>query len=321
MGYDKYGLDWNLWGSSSSSGKAGSNPLLDGIGSGWSSTPKKNNAEEDTQDTPVKDSSSARLRNARFVPDETTDFNKPCKVQVEVESNQPVTSQVIISLWGKYRGEECNLQHEIRVHPENGLASGELKLFYIDAYYDDLASGVTGESVFYIAKCSLKGASPLDSEPLQMPLVEGITLFFEDDEENPIANVKVTIATGEEFFSGDDGKVTVPANADGSEVEVVKIEIAQDQGESEAVASQTAGSDTTEDFAGDTVVPIDDNPVSQDENVTVIYFKDNTGKVLSNTKVILSDGRSFVADEKGEVSIPASDDASQEVSISSIELV
>ncbi|MBN1600622.1 MAG: hypothetical protein JW915_03385 [Chitinispirillaceae bacterium] len=316
MGYDKFGLDWSVWGSKSSSGGSSSNPHLDGIGSGWSSTPNQKTVEdEDPEEAPVSVSSSVRLRNAKFLPDGTTDFNKPCKVQVEVESSQPVSAQVIITLWGKYKEEEYNLQHEVKVYPENGLASGELKLFYIDAYYDDVASGVTGESVFYIAKCSLKGASPIDSEPLQMPLVENITLIFEDDDGNVISNVKVTIATGEEFLSGDDGKVTIPANADGSEVEVVKIEIGEAQGEPEVFASQT-DMDTT---SADTVVPITDNPVSQDEKVTVIYFKDNTGKVLSNTKVLLSDGRSFVSDEKGEVSIPSAD-ASQEMSISLIEL-
>jgi hypothetical protein len=327
MGYDKFGLDWNVWGSQSSSGSGSSNPLLEGIGSGWSSSPNQNTTEETSEDTPASEAVTARLRNAKFLPDEKTDFNKPCKVEVEVESSQPVTSQVIINLWGKYKEEEYNLQHEIKIHPENGLASGELKLYYVDAYYDDVASGVTGESVYYIAKCSLKGASPVDSEPLQMPLVEGITLIFEDEERNPINNVKVTIASGEEFLSGEDGKVIIPANADGSEVEVVKIEIGDSESESEVVAD--TGADPVADpetGAGgnelpvDSVVPVADDSTPQDEKSTVIYFKDNSGKILANAKVVLSDGRSFVSDDKGEVTIPLSDDKTEEMRITSIEL-
>jgi hypothetical protein len=226
MGYDKFGLDWNVWGSGASSGSGSSNNApLGGIGSGWSSNPNQAAQEDADEDTPNSTQTTARLCNAKFLSDETTDFNKPCKVQVEVESSQPVTSQVVIALWGKYKEEEYNLQHEIKAAPENGIASGELKLYYVDAYYDDVASGVTGESVYYIAKCSLKGASPVDSEPLQMPLVAGVTLLFEDDDGKPLAKVKLTTATGEEFLSNEEGKVVIPASSDGSEVEVVKIEL------------------------------------------------------------------------------------------------
>ncbi len=325
MGYDKFGLDWNVWGSGSSSGSGSSNAPLGGIGSGWSSNPNQAVQDEVNEDTPGSTQTTARLRNAKFLPDESTDFNKPCKVQVEVESSQPVNSQVVIALWGKYKEEEYNLQHEIKAAPENGIASGELKLYYVDAYYDDVASGVTGESVYYIAKCSLKGASPVDSEPLQMPLVEGITLLFNDDDNKPIANVKVTIASGEEFLSDEEGKVVIPAPSDGSEVEVVKIELGVSEPETAAVAgSAETASESDSPDSGETapIAPVGNLVSDQGEKKknTVIYFKDSAGKILANAKVVLSDGRSFTSDDKGEVSIPESDDKCAELSIAQIEL-
>jgi hypothetical protein len=250
-----------------------------------------------------------------------------------VVSKEPVKSQVVINLWGKYKEEEYNLQHEIKVDPKDGIAQGELKLFYVDAYYDDVASGATGENVFYIAKCSLKGANPVDSEPLQMPLVQGITLLFEDDDGMPISNVKVTIASGKEFLSGEDGKVLIPAEADGSEVEVVKIEIDEAQSCVESINEQPTSDSQTEQvnqesFDDTPVVPgapvdnivSDDNSSTTEEKKTVILFKDNTGKVLANAKVILSDGRSYTSDDKGEVSIAFPEGQSEEMNITSIEL-
>jgi hypothetical protein len=332
MGYDKFGLDWNVWGAGASSGSGPSNAPLGGIGSGWSSNPNQTAQEDGDDGTSNSTQTTARLSNAKFLPDETTDFNQPCKVQVEVESSQPVTSQVVIALWGKYKDEEHNLQHEIKAAPENGIASGELKLYHVDAYFDDVASGVTGESVYYIAKCSLKGASPVDSEPLQMPLVEGITLLFEDDDSKPIANVKVTIASGEEFLSDEEGKVVIPAPSDGSEVEVVKIELgaeepeaASESGSSEAAQETASETDTPDSGATEPAAPVDSVVSDQGEETeakknTVIYFKDSTGKLLANAKVVLSDGRSFTSDDKGEVSIPESEDQNGELSITQIEL-
>lgn len=328
MGYDKFGLDWNVWGSGSSSGSGSSNAPLGGIGSGWSSNPNQTTQEDEDDGAANSTQTTARLSNAKFLPDETTDFNEPCKVQVEVESSQPVTSQVVIALWGKYKDEEYNLQHEIKAAPENGIASGELKLYHVDAYFDDVASGVTGENVYYIAKCSLKGASPVDSEPLQMPLVEGITLVFEDDDSKPIANVKVTIASGEEFLSDEEGKVVIPAPSDGSEVEVVKIELgaAEQEASSESSTSEASSdTDTQDSGATEPVAPVDnvvsDQPEeSEEKKNTVIYFKDSTGKLLANAKVVLSDGRSFTSDDNGEVAIPESDDQNEELSITQIEL-
>jgi hypothetical protein len=325
MGYDKFGLDWNVWGSGSSSGSGSSNAPLGGIGSGWSSNPNQS-TQEDEDDAPNSTNTTARLSDAKFLPDESTDFNKPCKVQVKVESSQPVTSQVVIALWGKYKEEEYNLQHEIKAAPENGIASGELKLYHVDAYFDDVASGVTGESVYYIAKCSLKGASPVDSEPLQMPLVEGITLLFEDDDSKPIAKVKVTIASGEEFLSDEEGKVVIPAPSDGSEVEVVKIELGAEETEtSSETGTAESAAETPDSGAPESVAPVNnvvsDQPAeSEEKRNTVIYFQDSTGKLLANAKVVLSDGRNFTSNDKGEVFIPESEDQNGELSITQIEL-
>jgi hypothetical protein len=143
----------------------------------------------------------------------------------------------------------------------------------------------------------------------------------------------VTIASGKEFLSGEDGKVLIPAEADGSEVEVVKIEIDEAQSCVESINEQPTSDSQTEQvnqesFDDTPVVPgapvdnivSDDNSSTTEEKKTVILFKDNTGKVLANAKVILSDGRSYTSDDKGEVSIAFPEGQSEEMNITSIEL-
>jgi hypothetical protein len=143
----------------------------------------------------------------------------------------------------------------------------------------------------------------------------------------------VTIASGKEFLSGEDGKVLIPAEADGSEVEVVKIEMGAAQSCVESNNEQTTSDSPTEQANQETVcdtpvvpgAPVDniapdDTSSPTEEKKTVIYFKDNTGKVLANAKVILGDGRRFTSDDKGEVSIPCPEGQCEEMTIASIEL-
>jgi hypothetical protein len=228
MGYDKFGLDWNVWGPAPKKEMSSpSNALLNSIGKGWSTSPNKSKNEESQDEVPQKKEITARLLKPRFEPDETTDFNKPCKVIVDIDSKQPVSSSVVFSLWGRYKNKEYNLQHEIKATPKGGVAEGVVKLYYIDEYYNDLAiNGPDGQGVEYVIKCSMKGANPVESEPLKMPRTKEIVLEFRDDQGKPIPFVTITVKDGVVYSSDQDGKIIIPGGNDMAEVEVIKIELA-----------------------------------------------------------------------------------------------
>ena len=92
----------------------------------------------------------------------------------------------------------------------------------------------------------------------------------------------------------------------------------------EGTTETATASDAPDNEESTPAAPVDGLITEQDEETekknTVIYFKDSTGKILANAKVVLSDGRSFTSDDKGEVSIPESDEKGDELSITQIEL-
>jgi hypothetical protein len=226
MGYDKYGINWKVWGNNSSSNQKKENPLLN-VGKGWSTTGKKTQDEE-TGEVTKKEEITAKIKNAQFLPDDSTDFNKPCKVSVEIESSSGKSSPVTIALYGKYNGQEYNLQHEITANCKDNKAQAELKLFYVDPYYQDaVVNKKENASVDYIARCSMKGAKSTDSAPLTLPRISksNVILFFVDDDGKNIANVKVTTNGGDVFTSDNSGKVEIPSVDGNSEVTVSKIEL------------------------------------------------------------------------------------------------
>jgi hypothetical protein len=275
MGYDKFGLDWNVWGTGNSSNSSSStNPLLDGVGKGWGDTPGNKAVEETEDSSAAKDNgTTARLKNAKFLPDSSTAFNKPCKIRVEIESKTPVTAQVVIALWGKYKEQEHNLQHEIKVSPNGSTAEGSLNLYYVDDYYNDFSADPScKETVDYIAKCSMKGASPIESEPLVMPLSKNIVMVFQDDKEKSFKKVKITLKNGDVITSDDSGTITIPAPEDDSAVEIVEIEIEES---ATPAASQTPPAQTVSEPA----------PVS---NATA------TSPVIPETKSMIPETKSMI---------------------------
>jgi hypothetical protein len=227
MGYDKFGLDWNVWGTGNKSGSSSANPLSNSIGKGWGDTPG-NQAVEETDDSPttIDNGKTARLKKAEFLPDSSTAFNKPCKIKVEIESKTPLTTPVVIALWGKYKEQEHNLQHEIKVSPNGSIAEGSLNLYYVEDHFNDItADPACKETVNYIAKCSMKGASPIESEPLEMPLSRDIVMIFNDEKDTTYKKVTITLKSGDTITSDDSGKIIIPAPDGDGAVEIIKIEI------------------------------------------------------------------------------------------------
>jgi hypothetical protein len=181
---DKYGLDWKVWGNIP---KKPENKGFDAsatIGSGWGDSPKNTSNDVDCIETePVAPPSviSCTLKNARFHPDGSTDFNKPCKISVEVEGAPK--GAIHFALWAKYKDIEYDLSHDQNAFVQNGKAQAELKLYYVDEYYTDFyQKGKTDANVEYFAKISNNAAREIKSELFTMPIAapecELVELYF-----------------------------------------------------------------------------------------------------------------------------------------------
>jgi hypothetical protein len=116
---------------------------------------------------------TATLKTAKFLPDDETDFTKPCKIKVDIEGDK--TGQVTFALWARYKGKEYDLQHQIKADSSNNQSSTDLKLFYVDEHFHDMHGGDASAKVEYFAKISMKGAKPITSELMTMPRPGGIT--------------------------------------------------------------------------------------------------------------------------------------------------
>ena len=116
---------------------------------------------------------TATLKTAQFVPDDETDFTKPCKIKVDIDGDK--TGQVTFALWARYKGKEYDLQYQIKADSSNNQSSTDLKLFYVDDHYNDINGGDASAKVDYFAKISMRGAKPITSELLTMPRSGGIT--------------------------------------------------------------------------------------------------------------------------------------------------
>lgn len=115
---------------------------------------------------------TATLKIAQFLPDDETDYTKPCKIKVDIDGDK--TFQVTFALWARYKGKEYDLQHQIKTDSSNQQSTANLKLFYVDDHYNDISGKDPGAKVDYFAKISMKGAKPITSELLTMPRANGI---------------------------------------------------------------------------------------------------------------------------------------------------
>lgn len=168
MGYDKYGLDWSVWGSSPKKAEMKNCAPVSKKNQNNGKKEKQPETDNETVTTPEKKPISCTLKSPRFIPDASTDFTKPCKITVEVEGE--LSDAVHFALWARYKGTEYNLNHEQIAQVQNGTAQAELKLFYVDEHYDDLfQKGEKDATVEYFLKVTADGCKPVTSETFTMP--------------------------------------------------------------------------------------------------------------------------------------------------------
>ncbi|MBN1604243.1 MAG: hypothetical protein JW915_21715 [Chitinispirillaceae bacterium] len=211
MGQDKYGLNWNLWGDSAKKTENSSFDPTDTIGCGWDDSPKQSqrcNNDDDSGDAISSNSNkndndsspqqkkklTCTLKNARFLPDKTADFNKPCKVAVDIEGTPD--GAIRFALWAKYKEKDYDLQYAQTAWAENEKAQTELTLFYVDEHYADISNGKKGMSVEYYAKVSNKATKEIKCELLKLPFQEEMfTLSIEHryDDNEPVCEAPFEI--------------------------------------------------------------------------------------------------------------------------------
>jgi GH24 family phage-related lysozyme (muramidase) len=209
---NKYGLDFRVWGHEKTEKKKNTTPdILKSIEHGWGESSKPKKQQEQTDFTteriePKKEQITCVLKNARFLPDENTDFKKPCKIRVEIEGKS--NRIVHFYLWAIYEGVEYDLQYEVKAGKKNDICETEMKLFYVDQFYIDFYNnGKKDAKVEYFAKIKMQGAKEIRSEILVMPR-ELPTLNIKDLHEAPMQ----TSEYGKQFIMKHEGFMAKPYN-------------------------------------------------------------------------------------------------------------
>ncbi|HEX2956296.1 MAG TPA: hypothetical protein VHO70_05675 [Chitinispirillaceae bacterium] len=239
MALSEKDLNWKVWsnksGGGSSSGSNGSSSGSGPIGAynpSQQQSSQNSNASTSTQqcEEPVtvqqtQTTIRARIKSATLIQDDSTDFNKPCKFKIEIDSKEGYSAPVQVSLWGKYEENEYDLKCQSTANPSNMIAEGDVTLYYIDQYYDDVVgNGKSDASADYFLKVAMKGANDFTGAPMTLPKTAGtkITIKFVTDADGNagIANAKVTIKLGDiskEATTDSDGVLCFDNDSNASE--------------------------------------------------------------------------------------------------------
>jgi peptidoglycan hydrolase-like protein with peptidoglycan-binding domain len=124
-----------------------------------------------------------KLSEGKFVPpDEGTEINKKCPVQVNVEyldDSAKSMQKVTFSLYANYNDTVSNLSHYVDGYEKDGIAQAEMTMYPPPAYKE-------GDSVDYFFKAEhIRGEKIIDSEDLTLPMeTKPIILQKGDYDEN-----------------------------------------------------------------------------------------------------------------------------------------
>jgi outer membrane protein OmpA-like peptidoglycan-associated protein len=177
VGYDKYNIDWSVYGSQSSAAGANSgNPMEGSIGQGWSAQSNiAQTQEEETADT-QPENNTIRITSAKFTSDTDTAFLKECKIEIETQGNPAVAE---VALWGTYDGTDYDLHLTKKVDFSNNLAQSMLTLEYVEEFYNEYY-GNENISAFvdYFFMVTCKGAVKKKSDLLRMPISQLLQCDF-----------------------------------------------------------------------------------------------------------------------------------------------
>jgi hypothetical protein len=168
MGYDKYGINWKVWGQTASA-----KPVLK-TSAPVSSQP----AQEKKKETPEPEQEIApspktvTLRNPKFNPDTDTKIGCSCKVSVAITTEEK-SGNVQIELIAKYKGKLYQLgQSNLRHDGQN--ATGTITLDSVDEYTKDSEKQPPDPSlsVDYYFNASALNAQSVTSPVLVLPYID-----------------------------------------------------------------------------------------------------------------------------------------------------
>jgi hypothetical protein len=207
MGYDKYGLNWKVWGQNASAPEKKENPLIPKTSANDTKQPQKKIAQDDepekTKPAP-QTNPSLKFKNAKFLSDSNTAFNNPCKVQIEYDGTDKFSGSVKFFLWAKYENKDYDLNSQVSATFKDNIATAELKLFYVEKHYHDLVvEKIQDAKVDYYFKAEIKNAKPVTSEKLTMPTANNTVdryIIFEETAE------KADASLGYEFSKAEPAK-------------------------------------------------------------------------------------------------------------------
>jgi len=132
---------------------------------------------------PVPPKPLVKLSEGKFVPpDEGTEINKKCPVQVNVEyldDSAKSMQKVTFSLYANYNDAVSNLSHYVDGYEKDGIAQAEMTMYPPPGYKE-------GDSVDYFFKAEhIRGEKIIDSEDLTLPMeTKSIILQKDDYDEN-----------------------------------------------------------------------------------------------------------------------------------------
>jgi peptidoglycan hydrolase-like protein with peptidoglycan-binding domain len=180
MGYDKFNIDWSVFGTDKPKAETSGNPMQGSIGKGWgpkeAAAPVEDSDSADSETETSSTTKSVRITSAKFLPDAETDFLKECKIQIEAQGDPSVGE---VALWGTFNGTDYDLRLSKTVDFTDGIAESTIPLEHVDEFYNEYYSNGNSDAFidyFFYVSCS--GAEKKKSDLLRMPLPQFIECDF-----------------------------------------------------------------------------------------------------------------------------------------------
>jgi type VI secretion system secreted protein Hcp len=143
-----------------------------------------------------------------------------------------------------------------------------------------------------------------------------------DPEESGITKVKVTLKTGDEYFTDDSGNITIEKDASAPDtIEIVEITLPEQAATPVSVTPVTPVTPATPVQPLVPPIPaVPPTPTPSSNKSITMTFVDNNGNKLKGVKITTDTGKSFVSDTSGIVLIKDESGCAENIKIVSMEL-
>lgn len=159
-----------------------------------------------TGNTQSSDESEVQLLEGKWLPGEDGfQFNKKCKVQVKARFlKETGRRKITLSTFVEYEGEEEDLGQQVEIGlNDDGIAEGEVMLYYGDKYSDALREKPEAKCHYLFKATHNTAKNELESEQLEMPRSKTNTILKKDFYDDKGANRYGKEKSGEKYVGGD----------------------------------------------------------------------------------------------------------------------